>query len=251
MLHAKSILNAMSPFPRANELPMLRRLILVLSSLVYAAGRSGRGPSSRRRSHRPRPKRYSPLNVAASPCCVLVQCSMFCSSSCSWLPVTHRLTMSVPRSRASSWMERPTPASMPIPSSTSPRTRAMPSAAPATACTRRRRASWTATSARCARIPASSARRSATAPRSSPRTSRRSSSISRPSSSIPAHVTHRRCPLPPARAVIWLGWLAGWRWLARAVAAAVHLGLAVTCVLVWSAGPAPQVRRPREEDGLG
>ena len=35
MMHAYSILKAM--FPCANELPVLRRLILVLSSLVYAA----------------------------------------------------------------------------------------------------------------------------------------------------------------------------------------------------------------------
>ena len=60
-----------------------------------------------------------------------------------------------------------------------------------------------------------------------------------------------KVPPPPRARCDLARWLAGWRWLARAVAAAVHLGLAVTCVLVWSAGPAPQVRRPREEDGLG
>ena len=42
-----------------------------------------------------------------------------------------------------------------------------------------------------------------------------------------------KVPPPPCAHCDLAQWLAGWCWLARAVAAAVHLGLAVTCMLVW------------------
>ena len=66
---AYSIANAMLP---SSLLPVLRRLVLVLLNLVYTARGSSRVPSLRRGSRRARPKRYSLLYVAASPCCVLV-----------------------------------------------------------------------------------------------------------------------------------------------------------------------------------